>query len=249
MTGAATRDHPRSRGVYNDAGDHALVVAGSSPLARGLLSFCGEVNLGARIIPARAGFTWPRHRFRRSRRDHPRSRGVYQPTRPAWAPQPGSSPLARGLPPTACSVGGSNGIIPARAGFTPLRTRSPDLRQDHPRSRGVYTSPPAHTAFLQGSSPLARGLQIMLYGYGLTQRIIPARAGFTTVFGAGWAKGADHPRSRGVYSRKMMGGGSVSGSSPLARGLLAITRNTLTQSRIIPARAGFTFPDSPTTTR
>ena len=54
----------------------------------------------------------------------------------------------------------------------------------------------------------------------MTGRIIPARAGFTTVRPATFASTWDHPRSRGVYG---------SGRS-----------RALTCTRIIPARAGFT---------
>ena len=72
---------------------------GSSPLARGLQSVLLVTARCARIIPARAGFTGRRGRRRRTCRDHPRSRGVYnlvenRATRPG-----GSSPLARGLLP------------------------------------------------------------------------------------------------------------------------------------------------------
>ena len=50
--------------------------------------------------------------------DHPRSRGVYQPTGLSDLCGEGSSPLARGLR-AAPQVGeGERGIIPARAGFT-----------------------------------------------------------------------------------------------------------------------------------
>ena len=53
---------------------------------------------------------------------------------------------------------------------------------------------------LMGSSPLARGLLIDHYYYNEIGRIIPARAGFTSLRGAAAARGADHPRSRGVYA-------------------------------------------------
>ena len=51
---------------------------------------------------------------------------------------------------------------------------------------------------------------------------------------------ADHPRSRGVYSRRSPAARSIRGSSPLARGLLAEGGRPQRQARIIPARAGFT---------
>ena len=51
-------------------------------------------------------------------------------------------------------------------------------------------------------------------------RIIPARAGFTTVSASLMRTRADHPRSRGVYYMLANVLYSLLGSSPLARGLL-----------------------------
>ena len=51
------RDHPRSRGVYRVRSISRGIWLGSSPLARGLLSGLGPVELSRGIIPARAGFT------------------------------------------------------------------------------------------------------------------------------------------------------------------------------------------------
>ena len=50
-------DHPRSRGVYDQAVSTALFMAGSSPLARGLQHRGQAGRRGGGIIPARAGFT------------------------------------------------------------------------------------------------------------------------------------------------------------------------------------------------
>ena len=75
-----TRDHPRSRGVYDLVLRADRHGAGSSPLARGLPAFRVPPPPGGGIIPARAGFTrrpWPTC-WRRA--DHPRSRGVYRTT-------------------------------------------------------------------------------------------------------------------------------------------------------------------------
>ena len=70
-------DHPRSRGVY--AADEQLhePYRGSSPLARGLLTYPTITTVPSGIIPARAGFTATVAASRRRPWDHPRSRGVY----------------------------------------------------------------------------------------------------------------------------------------------------------------------------
>ena len=78
-TGAscAARDHPRSRGVYASAPAAIFPTCGSSPLARGLLAHPVLQGRSARIIPARAGFTWDPVTPLVPGLDHPRSRGVY----------------------------------------------------------------------------------------------------------------------------------------------------------------------------
>ena len=50
-------DHPRSRGVYVSIVENIVDIAGSSPLARGLLKDTATNMWSDRIIPARAGFT------------------------------------------------------------------------------------------------------------------------------------------------------------------------------------------------
>ena len=193
---------------------------GSSPLARGLPLGLALPDDGARIIPARAGFTLPFVELPGGRRDHPRSRGVYEWVADRGRQRRGSSPLARGLP--LAAHGGRPGvrIIPARAGFT-WSTR-PGLWSppDHPRSRGVYTIIVRTPYHPDGSSPLARGLQTLVFKRVAKTGIIPARAGFT---GSSSAPTPTH-----------------FGSSPLARGLLGPHGVTPAAAGIIPARAGFT---------
>ena len=74
--------------------------------------------------------------------------------------------------------------------------------------------------------------------------IIPARAGFTLDFKRYGEARSDHPRSRGVYTTFADQYGRPGGSSPLARGLPYQDRTDLEKARIIPARAGFTWPTS-----
>ena len=102
--------------------------------------------------------------------------------------------------------------------------------------------------YQNGSSPLARGLPSLCESWGVGDRIIPARAGFTTRRILCPINARDHPRSRGVYSQRQEQGRPSAGSSPLARGLprgLPLMRQ---DPRIIPARAGFTPHDYALTT-
>ena len=176
---AISWDHPRSRGVYGDRPNHGGHPPGSSPLARGLPIPKPKIEYKRGIIPARAGFT-RRHRGRPSRNpDHPRSRGVYTSRALAHTGYVGSSPLARGLPHRPAARANLPRIIPARAGFTTYNHTSCIIIRDHPRSRGVYISPPSPAPSRRGSSPLARGLLVNASLRGKIVRIIPARAGFT----------------------------------------------------------------------
>ena len=93
---------------------------------------------------------------------------------------------------------------------------------------------------VQGSSPLARGLQNPTADELNNGRIIPARAGFTCDYDPNYTEDRDHPRSRGVYSHASPSAWNAKGSSPLARGLRQLRGSRRGCRRIIPARAGFT---------
>ena len=235
------RDHPRSRGVYASTAPASRASSGSSPLARGLLRADGGLGGPVGIIPARAGFTTPPMPWCWAPADHPRSRGVY-----AWPSAregrgSGSSPLARGLLDAAARAGTPMGIIPARAGFTGHGRRQPRLRQDHPRSRGVYDGSVCIEAFQRGSSPLARGLRGPRRHRPQGPRIIPARAGFTASTGRPTTTAPDHPRSRGVYACAHSPATRAMGSSPLARGLPS-RRNPSRRARTDHPRSRGVYP-------
>ena len=114
----------------------------------------------------------------------------------------GSSPLARGLRLAEGYYSRELRIIPARAGFTTISARKYQYLKDHPRSRGVYGSRLISMRMGVGSSPLARGLRLAEGYYSRELRIIPARAGFTTISARKYQYLKDHPRSRGVYYGK-----------------------------------------------
>ena len=233
-------DHPRSRGVYLFSDRVGHWCSGSSPLARGLPLLRGRRRSQQGIIPARAGFTTATRTSRGSTRDHPRSRGVYCVLGLLRLESAGSSPLARGLPNGLPALTTSYGIIPARAGFTKSALLTLRILPDHPRSRGVYSSPFIVLLTAVGSSPLARGLLKYLSDRLAEAGIIPARAGFTCPGPRGAGGRRDHPRSRGVYQLEWEEMSPAQGSSPLARGLRRDSDHGYRTDWIIPARAGFT---------
>ena len=94
------------------------------------------------------------------------------------------------------------------------------------------------------SSPLARGLHEDEAFEGGAVRIIPARAGFTILPCYAPGRDPDHPRSRGVYARRVSPSQPTTGSSPLARGLPIHMACESAAQGIIPARAGFTVSDT-----
>ena len=89
-----------------------------------------------------------------------------------------------------------------------------------------------------GSSPLARGLPLSCVLKDPVERIIPARAGFTTTWSAADVVASDHPRSRGVYQPRRGLASSGRGSSPLARGLRTRRSRTGPQCRDHPRSRG-----------
>ena len=193
-----------------------------------------------RIIPARAG----QEQATGPSGDHPRSRGVYKRMSCPRSERSGSSPLARGLRRRTMVLWITRRIIPARAGFTRSLGAATEAHRDHPRSRGVYRPRRLSRRTRAGSSPLARGLPVEEADPRFDDRIIPARAGFTGRHPRRRLGCPDHPRSRGVYITRSLTLPQVRGSSPLARGLRAVLTFDIHRLGIIPARAGFTCPQS-----
>ena len=132
------RDHPRTRGVYHGSSRRGRDIQGSSPHTRGLQGHSISRQTSSRIIPAHAGFTTGGGCSCRTRRDHPRTRGVYLWAHQADTLRRGSSPHTRGLLPPPVVGGGILRIIPAHAGFTQRYVLGAAESADHPRTRGVY---------------------------------------------------------------------------------------------------------------
>ena len=238
--GLASRDHPRTRGVYARHGATSGNGSGSSPHTRGLLSYgwrpparsgssphtrglprspaCGASRSG--IIPAHAGFTGAPGGTQARCRDHPRTRGVYDCRFQPYSDPDGSSPHTRGLRPQETVLDQPVRIIPAHAGFTRKGKYGSLITGDHPRTRGVYSTRALATWEATGSSPHTRGL----------------RTSPSTNLPGSW----DHPRTRGVYLPNEFITSTEKGSSPHTRGLHARPGHLVRRRGIIPAHAGFT---------
>ena len=234
------QDHPRACGVYLSNSPTTIMSIGSSPRVRGLLVRQLLRQIELRIIPARAGFTPSPSGGAWSRPDHPRACGVYLVLHVDVHTVSGSSPRVRGLHARPGHLVLRRGIIPARAGFTRRRGRTPVTKRDHPRACGVYAICATRSSSGSGSSPRVRGLhgEVGLPASG--RRIIPARAGFTPSAPRGPRPGRDHPRACGVYTVKWVSRRPGGGSSPRVRGLRRRVIGVTRPGRIIPARAGFT---------
>ena len=234
--------HPRSRGEHRTTHRRLHVGDGSSPLARGTLRMGGYWRGGGRLIPARAGNTGPRVPRGWPLSAHPRSRGEHRVQVPCTRQGSGSSPLARGtLLLVSDGVGGLR-LIPARAGNTALSAASDPPKPAHPRSRGEHLPSLAAASWRLGSSPLARGTHSNAWTSSAMPRLIPARAGNTSMPCSCRTRRPAHPRSRGEHDAAGYQFYWAGGSSPLARGTPSGGCSASVRSRLIPARAGNTCP-------
>ncbi len=237
-------DHPRERGEHSLQKTPLLCYHGSSPRARGTPDVHPSGRDCGRIIPASAGNTSPIFCKSMSPTDHPRERGEHWPRGPMTSSPTGSSPRARGTRWGRLPQGFSTGIIPASAGNTPQAREPLPFIPDHPRERGEHGAHILQGGRNGGSSPRARGTLADDVQVGVRKRIIPASAGNT--WGA-WTLAAgitDHPRERGEHCSSSRQQKTNPGSSPRARGTRKPPTPTKRASRIIPASAGNTFPES-----
>ena len=196
MTSCA--DHPRSCGANYVYSTRGVFGRGSSPLVRGQHSCDPTPSSPLRIIPARAGPTRGGRPHCNCGTDHPRSCGANFGLMYVAVPVTGSSPLVRGQPATDNVAAGDVRIIPARAGPTGPTATKAATRPDHPRSCGANLFARVQISDIRGSSPLVRGQLNASNNVQDAIRIIPARAGPTSVTRFIGIINADHPRSCGA---------------------------------------------------
>ena len=254
--------HPRAGGENAPPLRRTLVPTGSSPRGRGKRMASLPRPAPSRLIPARAGKTFPGWLNRGARRAHPRAGGENF-TRPSCEPVTGgSSPRGRGKRQIDTPASRRRGLIPARAGKT-CRCRHPHRAAPaHPRAGGENpgawwlpvvaggSSPrgrgkPSVSGdghFLSGSSPRGRGKLANAVPGASGKRLIPARAGKTGPRAGQRSREAAHPRAGGENALAAVGVEPAEGSSPRGRGKQTVWRAGKHRVRLIPARAGKTRP-------
>ena len=213
---------------------------GSSPLARGTPVHAGGGSGCSRFIPAGAGNTKCGQSTVAGEAVHPRWRGEHARLLARHQLISGSSPLARG---TLLVGGGAllhGRFIPAGAGNTLRSLATGAAVAVHPRWRGEHTPGTPRRCSSIGSSPLARGTLDAVVAVAHVGRFIPAGAGNTYCKGLTAPASPVHPRWRGEHFSPAAASSCSTGSSPLARGILAIALDPAESARFIPAGAGNT---------
>ncbi len=198
-------------------------MTGSSPLARGTRDKAWNGLGDVRLIPARAGNTSWSGNGRCAETAHPRSRGEHRKSITQKESHFGSSPLARGTRVARAFCLHLLRLIPARAGNTLIPSLNFFSAAAHPRSRGEHSPCSGQIESLCGSSPLARGTRRRFGRTVRRSRLIPARAGNTSLAIDAPMVRAAHPRSRGEHRATYPALQVHLGSSPLARGTHLLT--------------------------
>ena len=146
----------------------------------------------------------------------------------------------RGKPMQTADKVDEHRIIPAHAGQTRPRPRTPVSPTDHPRACGANGSMTCAFRSCSGSSPRMRGKPAEVEETATGVRIIPAHAGQTALRRHPCTREPDHPRACGANTGKDAEKHFKDGSSPRMRGKHASYGFIQAFSRIIPAHAGQT---------
>ena len=157
---AQKRDHPRACG--EQAREHVNVThfKGSSPRVRGAESSAYSRKCRRGIIPARAGSRTRRAHRGTGCRDHPRACGEQISVNEVSRSVSGSSPRVRGADKDVPHGLHLLGIIPARAGSSPVGLVEYLDDWDHPRACGEQQQHPQEALQVAGSSPRVRGADL-----------------------------------------------------------------------------------------
>ena len=132
------------------------------------------------------------------------------------------------------------GLIPARAGSTPVNISPRWAPRAHPRPCGEHSESEASGHHYAGSSPPVRGaLNRNEISTGIPG-LIPARAGSTSALAVGGNACRAHPRPCGEHRPQTARQAAYAGSSPPVRGAHSANPFGPARTGLIPARAGST---------
>ncbi len=159
------REHPRVRGADDFQGLHLALSNGTSPRARGRPRVRCRRRWGPGNIPACAGPTSASSCRVTRRREHPRVRGADSLPVPATPRPHGTSPRARGRPPSWSGGRRPRRNIPACAGPTSTPRRGTGTAGEHPRVRGADYKHRVLYLNSMGTSPRARGRHFFTCGF------------------------------------------------------------------------------------
>ena len=150
----------------------------------------------------------------------------------------GSSPQARGTQPVARPGFDCFWFIPAGAGNARDCHSQIPLATVHPRRRGERPQTPKIAMARFGSSPQARGTQLLRVCHAQIDRFIPAGAGNARAQNTPRQGKSVHPRRRGEREPRAVERCREPGSSPQARGTRSASTLSSILRRFIPAGAG-----------
>ena len=151
------RAHPRACGENASLDLESSVFIGSSPRVRGKRRGRGRPTDHDGLIPARAGKTRATARKSSGAQAHPRACGENVVPEQAQVDPAGSSPRVRGKLGHDLLGDEADGLIPARAGKTPMDSSTTPTRRAHPRACGENLTRDKWARRRAGSSPRVRG--------------------------------------------------------------------------------------------
>ncbi len=212
---------------------------------RGTLGQQPELAGLDRSIPAHAGNTHSAVLPALVLPVHPRACGEHkQGKEPSVAPS-GPSPRMRGTRASLVRRLVVHRSIPAHAGNTCMTCTVASSSTVHPRACGEHLTILRTTSTVSGPSPRMRGTQRPLQSPLDSIRSIPAHAGNTYPLHINDSSASVHPRACGEHDGVRLRYAATSGPSPRMRGTLAVLAVQMVWARSIPAHAGNTICNIP----
>ncbi len=149
--------HPRGHGEHVQSLYRVITGSGSSPWARGTLINQLTQKISTRFIPVGTGNTINGGDYRAHLPVHPRGHGEHHIRVHFILFTSGSSPWARGTPPSTTATHCRQRFIPVGTGNTFHSCCSPLSLTVHPRGHGEHAFIRQPAPVIHGSSPWARG--------------------------------------------------------------------------------------------